>query len=310
MQEGGKVEALASTCPYNHQLAGTDWPAKDGACGWTCGGKSQTPINIPSVKSGSIPAALKTNLNFGTAKNLRVLNIGHAVQIEFDSPTDGTSSVAILGDSPNNLFKNPSNPNNLNVTRVKVVPYQFHMHQTSEHLVAGRDYAMELHLVTKLITDNTTALGQFCANQPQKVCLAVFGVVYDFKINADVGTGDPLIQKIVKNLPQGCEEAGPDCKKNMSGTLNLKTLLPSSHYVTYTGSLTTPPCTEPVIWHLFPKVKATLSEAQAIALQNALSSAKEKVDPNCTEHCEVETVSNRMNNRVLTARNKRAIYTA
>lgn len=64
------------------------------------------------------------------------------------------------------------------------------------------------------------------------------------------------------------------------------------------SSLTTPPCSEGVMWHVFPKVKATLTEAQAIDLQTALSTA--------TLHG--HEVLNRLNNRVTMPWNGRNVF--
>jgi len=52
------------------------------------------------------------------------------------------------------------------------------------------------------------------------------------------------------------------------------------------------------MWHVFPKVKATLTEAQAIDLQTALSTA----------HLHGNQISNRLNNRVAQAWNDRRVF--
>lgn len=36
-----------AACHYNHVEAGRDWPDHDKECSWTCGGHSQSPINVP-----------------------------------------------------------------------------------------------------------------------------------------------------------------------------------------------------------------------------------------------------------------------
>jgi hypothetical protein len=44
LQSNGTVD---EHCHYNHNRAGRDWPALDDHCHWTCGGMSQSPINVP-----------------------------------------------------------------------------------------------------------------------------------------------------------------------------------------------------------------------------------------------------------------------
>jgi carbonic anhydrase len=50
--------------------------------------------------------------------------------------------------------------------------------------------------------------------------------------------------------------------------VNVKELLPSQHgYYTYSGSLTTPPCTEGVTWYIL-KSTSSLSAQQLAAIAN------------------------------------------
>lgn len=99
---------------------------------------------------------------------------------------------------------------------------QFHFHAPSEHTVSGVAYPMELHLV------HADRLGNN----------AVVGVLLEIG-----GTPNPLIEEIFEHAPasEGSVETG--------GELNAAELLPSSTgYYTYSGSLTTPPCSEGVRW--------------------------------------------------------------
>jgi carbonic anhydrase len=103
---------------------------------------------------------------------------------------------------------------------------QFHFHTPSEHRINGKASAMELHLVHR--------------NQAGK--LAVVGVM----INQ--GKEDPLISKVWQAIP-------PVGQTNTvkSTTINAANLLPEPDhrsYYSYAGSLTTPPCSEGVKWHV------------------------------------------------------------
>jgi carbonic anhydrase len=96
---------------------------------------------------------------------------------------------------------------------------QFHFHTPSEHKIAGKPAPMELHFV------HADEAGE----------LAVVGVMMQ------EGPANPVIAKIWKALDEGTHEI----------ELNPGDLLPSDRsYYGYAGSLTTPPCTEGVRWHV------------------------------------------------------------
>ncbi|KAL4436123.1 hypothetical protein ABPG77_005571 [Micractinium sp. CCAP 211/92] len=292
----GMAETPAA-CHYNHVEAGRDWPDHDKECSWTCGGHSQSPINVPMKGNKVLDKKFKANLNFGLATNISVLNVGHAIQVEFNEPIGNKASVVYYGDSIYTLY-NASSLKASKAHRVKVEPLQFHFHSTSEHLLSGQSTLLEFHLVTKLVKTPGVPMPKECATE-DKTCLAVFGVMYDLKSDPTAVKGDKLVKTILKWLPKNCPSAGRDCVSGVPHwEIDLSELIPSSHYFTYTGSLTTPPCSEGVMWHVFGRVKATLTEQQALDLQTALSTAT----------LDGETVGNRVNNRVTQAWNGRTVF--
>lgn len=112
---------------------------------------------------------------------------------------------------------------------------QFHFHRPSEERINGRQYEMEAHLVHK------DADGK----------LAVVAVLLD------QGKAHPLVQQVWNNLPleKGMEQAALT-------QMDLTQLLPEQRqYFTYMGSLTTPPCSEGVLWMVM-KNPATISREQ------------------------------------------------
>ncbi|PSC74056.1 carbonate dehydratase [Micractinium conductrix] len=229
------LAATASACStvYTHDRAGST------------GRSLQSPINIaPRSASADLAPHLTANLKFGTARNLRVLNLGHAVQVEFDSPADNKAFVVVHGDSIYNLWPlRPAGP--------------------ASGDQAGRG-------------------------------------VPDLTWNTTTTKGDHLIQRIINALPKDCEEAGAECKNNMASSISLTSLFPSSRHFAYTGSLTTPPCSEGVMWHVFEHTKRTQTEAQALALQTALSGSSHEGHKN----------GNRLNNRETRPMNGRNLFAA
>jgi carbonic anhydrase len=119
---------------------------------------------------------------------------------------------------------------------------QFHFHSPSEHMVDGKPMDAELHLVHK------NAKGE----------LAVVGVLLK------KGKENKALAAVFDNLPEPPEKgADPAAPKAIEGkTIDLMPLLPKkAGYYSYSGSLTTPPCTENVSWIVLAPT-AEISEAQ------------------------------------------------
>jgi carbonic anhydrase len=101
---------------------------------------------------------------------------------------------------------------------------QFHFHTPSEHRFAGRGFDMEMHLVHRSAAGNTAVVGLFLKRGPTSGALSV----------------------VFENLP---DVDAPLNTKMPLPPFDLRAFLPVSHAnYRYTGSLTTPPCTEGVRW--------------------------------------------------------------
>ncbi len=99
---------------------------------------------------------------------------------------------------------------------------QFHFHAPSEHHIEGKAFPMEMHLV----------------HQDEKGHVLVMAVMME------TDATQPVLSKLWKWLPA-------QTKKEVSIPLELSLtdMLPTNtHHYTYSGSLTTPPCTEGVQW--------------------------------------------------------------
>lgn len=102
---------------------------------------------------------------------------------------------------------------------------QFHFHTPSEHTINGKSYDMELHFVHK------TKDGK----------LGVLGVMIT------EGKHNTAAQAIWDHLPMS--KADPKTYNNV--TINGSSLIPQKlSYFRLMGSLTTPPCSEGVNWHV------------------------------------------------------------
>jgi len=122
---------------------------------------------------------------------------------------------------------------------------QFHFHHPSEEVVDGKHFDMVAHLVHR------DAAGQ----------LAV--VAAPLK----VGRENPLLATLWSNLPkQGVHE--PQMTK---ARINAGGLIPADHrYFAFSGSLTTPPCSEGVRWMVL-KTPMEISKAQVAAFASRYS---------------------------------------
>jgi carbonic anhydrase len=115
---------------------------------------------------------------------------------------------------------------------------QFHFHRPSEERIEGRAFDMSAHLVHR------DAEGH----------LAVVAVLLDR------GSAQPLVQTVWNHLPLEKHEEFP-----ARVPLDLTQLLPEDRrYYTYMGSLTTPPCSEGVLWVVMRQPVAISPEQIAI----------------------------------------------
>ena len=112
--------------------------------------------------------------------------------------------------------------NAITITGRRYELVQFHFHRPSEERINGRQYDMVVHLVHK------DADGH----------VAVVAVLLDR------GSAQAIVQTVWNNLPL---EKGDEVRAG--SRIDLTQLLPDDRrYYTYMGSLTTPPCSEGVLW--------------------------------------------------------------
>jgi len=115
---------------------------------------------------------------------------------------------------------------------------QFHFHHPAEERVLGKSYPMVAHLVHK------NAAGQ----------LAVVAVLLN------EGSANMLVEKVWRYLP---DEQGKEVSPERV-SVNAIDLLPAMRgYYTFSGSLTTPPCSEGVTWFVLKEPTQVSSEEVA-----------------------------------------------
>ena len=144
------------------------------------------------------------------------------------------SSFSVL-DNGHTVQVNVEPGNSITITGRRYELVQFHFHRPSEERINGRQYDMVAHLVHKDVDGR----------------LAVVAVLLDR------GSAQAIVQSVWNNLPL---EKGDEVR---AGTrIDLSQLLPEDkRYYTYMGSLTTPPCSEGVLWMVM-KQPVPISEDQ------------------------------------------------
>lgn len=115
---------------------------------------------------------------------------------------------------------------------------QFHFHSPSEHTIDGKSFAMEVHLV------HADKYGN----------LAVVGIMID------EGEEHPVLKQLWAFMPENPGETSQE----PIGIEETNLLPPTREYYAYSGSLTTPPCTEGVRWIVLKTPIQASSEQIAI----------------------------------------------
>jgi carbonic anhydrase len=179
-----------------------------------CGtGIHQSPIEISSTNEKDLP-----NIVFHyESSQVNIFNNGHTVQVNYD-----VGSYIELDDVRYDLL-------------------QFHYHTPSEHMINGKSFPAEIHLVHENMAKE----------------LAVVGVLLQ------EGTKNSAFEPFINNLPAEKSDV-----KDAGVKINANDFLPSIQTTfRYNGSLTTPPCSEGVSW-LLMTTPVELSSEQLSELES------------------------------------------
>ncbi|KPQ37771.1 MAG: carbonic anhydrase [Phormidesmis priestleyi Ana] len=240
------TQSAATERPYwNYKdTTGPDyWADLDPAFNNCKAGKNQSPINLTSAESTE--SAESANLYFHYEPvPLNLIYDGRTLEV----PYAPGSYIRLNGQQYNLL--------------------QFHLHSPSEHTVNNRVWDAELHLV----------------HQSDKGDLAVVAVLLQSssqsssqsrsQVSSQASSHAQYFELLSQNLPTPTEN-----KLRTGQIINAQNLLP--HQTTtyrYSGSLTTPPCSEPVTWLVMTE-PVTLPTEQLAQYQKLLNHNNRPLQP-------------------------------
>lgn len=129
---------------------------------------------------------------------------------------------------------------------------QFHFHAPSEHTVDGEHFAMEMHLV----------------HQSADGAIVVVGVLIK------EGQDNPAFDAVWDYLPSASNR-----ERIEKASVDAATMLPADRaYYRYSGSYTTPPCTEGVLWMVMTS-PVELSAEQIAKFRAVISGNNRPIQP-------------------------------
>ncbi|KAJ7001985.1 alpha carbonic anhydrase 7-like [Populus alba x Populus x berolinensis] len=124
----------------------------------------------------------------------------------------------------------------IEINGTEYVLNQCHWHSPSEHTIDGERFALELHMVHESLDGK----------------IAVVGILYK------IGRPDSFLSSLTKQLEYVAGTTERDTVVGVVDPRNIK--IGSRKYYRYLGSLTTPPCTENVVWTVVKKVRTVTKE--------------------------------------------------
>ncbi|KAF3320739.1 alpha carbonic anhydrase 1 [Carex littledalei] len=161
-----------------------------------------------------------------------------------------TSNATLVDNQINVLVRYNNSMDFIKADGKKYTLKQMHWHSPSEHTIDGERFDVELHMVHKNDEGNIT----------------VVAILYRY------GRHDPFLDKIkskVDEFAKAVHTSGEQAQIQI-GQVHMTPLRRHCHkYFRYAGSLTTPPCTENITWHILLKVRE-MSRGQADELRSIL----------------------------------------
>jgi carbonic anhydrase len=229
---------------YSGETAPQNWGALNPEWGACAAGKNQSPIDLGGFVEATLPPL---ELKY-TTLGVNIVNNGHAVQVNYAKGSqlhpDGHEHA------PYASMVDYARGSVLNHDGRTFELKQFHFHSPSEHTLNGRSFPMEMHLVHADKDGNLAVVSVLMTEGP---------------------TDNPVIAKLWAQMP-----GKPGDKKTLGARINAADLLPKSKgYYRYSGSLTTPPCSEGVRWYVL-KQPVSVSRGQVESFRKAVGSANNR----------------------------------
>ena len=168
--------------------------------------------------------------------NQSPINIINTVDARLNQLTfEGNAKATSFENNGHSVKVNFGSSSSLTIENEKYTLKQIHFHTPSENQIDGKSYPMEAHLVHSNRAGN----------------LAVVAVMFE------LGEDNMILNKLLRNLP---EEKGD--KHSLKSDVLAYDILPEiKDYYRFSGSLTTPPCTEGVKWFVL-KTPVSISKSQ------------------------------------------------
>jgi carbonic anhydrase len=182
------------------------------------------------------------------------IDITHSQLSELPSLKPNYKAVPLnIIDNGHTIQVNYANGSTLTVGDRTYSLKQFHFHHPSEEHVNGKGFPLAAHLLHADADGN----------------LAVIAILFE------QGNSNPLIENLWRSIPSEKEKA----IDIPAMSVQAKDLLPKDlSYFTYTGSLTTPPCSEGVTWYVLIN-RVTVSPEQVAAFSKIYPMDSRPIQP-------------------------------
>ncbi|XP_017058603.1 carbonic anhydrase 6 [Drosophila ficusphila] len=213
---------------FNYDKQGRDWNVR--------GGKRQSPIDLCSCNAitCNVPKLELVNYNKVLCAPLSVINNGLTVLMRIPKTVEGKQPSICISSEQGHVFE----------------AEQLHFHwgsehtKGSEHKLDGDFYDGEVHIVHK----NCSYKSNKEAGQQRNGFAVLAVLLRNLEVPINESSAMNEIFKTVSGI--SAFDASQALKESMA-LEDLIACIDTNKYLTYEGSLTTPPCAEAVIWFIF-----------------------------------------------------------